>query len=164
MKKKFLSIITLLLIFCVGFAYNLAYAKKQNASPVNTGETGSRTWQAVSRLTYVSGTIVSYSSGASEGPVIKIKVDTCYHSGTDPVTAADYPFKPGQEKSFLLIKKPEINLQTGQKVILYEGQFTSENKAEFSGARVKYYEKGGNFYDMNGRKAKLPPEDYPDTL
>lgn len=165
MKRKLLSAIALLFIFSIGCAFSLAHAKNiLPASRKSAADSVDQKWQAISRLRYVLGTIVSYDNNTAGRPSIRIKVETCYHSSTDPVTASDSPFKAGTEIDFSLITRPGINLHIGQKVVLYEGQFTTKDNADFLGAKVKFYEEDGKFIDTDGKEVNLPPVDYPDTL
>ena len=87
-----------------------------------------------------------------------------YHSGTDPVESLDYPFKIGDIVEFKLKYKPEISLSNNQRIIIYQGQITTDGKKYFLGADVKYYEEKGEFFDMTGKEINLPPQDYPSSL
>ena len=86
-----------------------------------------------------------------------------YHSKTDPIGNDDFPFKIGQNVEFVLKEQPKIDFQKIKKVIVYEGQVTSNGKDSFLGAVIKYYEVDGKFYDMSGNQISLPPEDYPNN-
>ncbi|MDF2881795.1 MAG: hypothetical protein K0R54_2352 [Clostridiaceae bacterium] len=135
--------------------------KQTNESLVNTNN---ENWQVVGKLAYVRGTIVSLKQSSDGKYKLNLKVEFNYKAGTDAVDNLDYPFKVGTTAEFVLKNKPKVNLSTNDRIIIYEGQVTADGKSDFLGADIKYYEKQGKYFDMNGMEIKLPPQDYPNSL
>lgn len=121
-------------------------------------------WQLIGRLRYVRGTIISLKQSSDGRYTLNIKIEFNYHNQADPVDSSDYPFKTGDAVEFVLKDKPKVNLSNGDRIIIYEGQATKDGKNDFLGADIKYYEKQGKYFDMDGNEINLPPQDYPSSL
>lgn len=137
---------------------------QQNQVVVSPVKNSNENWQVIGKLTYVRGTIVSLKQASDGKYKLNLKVEFNYHSGTDAVDNSDYPFKVGTTEEFVLKNKPEVNFSDNDRIIIYEGQVTADGKSDFSGADIKYYEKQGKYFDMNGKEIMLPPKDYPNSL
>lgn len=168
--NKFIKISKVLvictLIISVLFSYNQVNSKatvinKTNKSIQNTYNKG---WQLISRARYIKGTIVSLKKSSNGKYILNLKVEVNYHSKADPVESLNFPFKIGNVVEFVLKDKPKINLSNGKRIIIYQGQITTNEKDNFLGANIKYYEYKHEYFDMNGKKVTLPPKDYPNSL
>lgn len=95
---------------------------------------------------------------------LNLKVKVNYHSETDPVGNPNFPFKIGDTVEFTLKDKPEINLSTNKRIIIYQGEITTDGKNDFLGADIKCYEEEGKYFNMNGKEITLPPHDYPNSI
>ncbi|WP_407310363.1 hypothetical protein [Desulfosporosinus sp. SB140] len=124
----------------------------------------SEAWQIVSRLRYVQGEVVSLQQSPDGSITLSLRVEVSYHNGTDPIEDPDFPFKRGQIVEFIIKDRPPMDLSKFKRVIIYEGQVTTDGINDFLGAVVKYYEQDSNFFDLNGKQIKLPLEDYPQTI
>jgi hypothetical protein len=121
-------------------------------------------WQQIARLRYIKGTIVSLVQSLDGRYILNLKVEFNFHSETDPVGSPDYPFKIGNVVEFTLKDKPKVNLSDNERIIVYQGQVTTDGKNDFLGADIKYYEKQGKYFDINGKEIIVPPQDYPSSL
>lgn len=121
-------------------------------------------WQQISRLRYIKGTIVSFEQSLDGRYILNLKVEFNFHSETDPVGSLDYPFKIGNVVEFTLKDKPKVNISNNERIIIYQGQVTTDGKNDFLGADIKYYEEQGKYFDKNGKEIILPPQDYPSRL
>lgn len=121
-------------------------------------------WEQIARLRYVEGTVVSLQKNTDGTAVLKLKIITNYHSGTDPLNSPDDPFKIGGTEEFILQKLPKTALTVGEDIVLYEADVypLSGSMDQFKGALVRYYKQNGKYVDLNGKAAAMPPEDYPE--
>jgi dienelactone hydrolase len=120
-------------------------------------------WVQLDRLHYTKGTVQSFLKNADGTGALSLKVIKNYHSGTDPVDNPDSPFPVGTTQSFILQKYAEKDLSAGAEIVVYDCgvSLKSNPDQQFIGAAVLYYEKGGKYYDVNGKEASLPPADDP---
>lgn len=121
-------------------------------------------WHSISKLRYIQGTIVSLKQSSEGKFILNLKVEVNYHSETDSIGSLDFPFKIGEVVEFTLKYKPEISLSNNKRIIIYEGQITTDGKNDFLGADIKYYEEEGKYFNMTGKEINLPPQDYPISL
>lgn len=143
---------------------NIIKYDKQKPTNKSVRSTHSGNWQLISRARYIKGTIVSLKQLYNGKNILSLKVEVNYHGGTDPVDNKDYPFKVGEVVRFVLKNKPKINISNYKRVIIYQGQITTNGKDDFLGAEIKYFEKKSKYFDMNGKAIGLPPHDYPNSL
>ncbi|WP_325390154.1 hypothetical protein [Desulfitobacterium sp.] len=135
---------------------------KQEQSNKALENTYNGEWHSISRLRYIKGTIVSLKQSSEGKYILNLKVEFNYHSETDPVRG-DFPFKIGEVVEFTLKDKPKIALSNNKRIIIYQGQITTDGKNDFLGADIKYYEEKGKYFDMTGKEINLPPHDYPSS-
>jgi hypothetical protein len=114
-------------------------------------------WESIDRLRYVQGKIVSLKKISDGKSILNLEIEKNYHDGTDPVDTTDYPFKIGDVVEFYLNGQPKIDLGKIKRIIVYESDFTTNGNDTFLGASIKYYERDGKFFDMEGKQISLPP-------
>lgn len=120
-------------------------------------------WTLISRARFVQGTIVSLENLPNGTCVLNLKVEVNFHDTADPVDNEDFLFKVGEAASFILKSTPSIGISNGRRIVIYEGQVSANNKDNFIGAEIRYYEDDNKFYDLNKREITLPPKDYPNS-
>ncbi|MHB1125728.1 MAG: hypothetical protein ACYC2T_02045 [Bacillota bacterium] len=117
-------------------------------------------WNLISWARYVQGLVVAVSEQTDGLYKLTLKVEVNYHNGTDPVNTPDFPFNRGQVVDFYLKDNPRLDFKQVKRVIVYEGKITTDPGTDFLGAVIRYYEKDGNFFDLDGKQVSLPPQDY----
>lgn len=169
MKYKKLSVFSIILavslvIGSTAVTIFASAASKSNQIKITAKKPSSNEkWQLISRARYIQGTVAGL--GSEDGRyILSLNVEINFHSDTDPVDDINYPFKTGEVVKFVLKNKPEIDLKNSSRVIIYEGQVTTNGKDSFLGADIKYYEDNGKYYDTNGKEISLPPKDYESGL
>ncbi|MHB1421333.1 MAG: hypothetical protein ACYCX4_17425 [Bacillota bacterium] len=117
-------------------------------------------WNLISWARYVQGLVVSMYEQPDGLYKLTLKVEVNYHNSTDPVNSPDLPFNRGQVVEFYLKDNPRLDFKQVKRVIVYEGKITTGPGTDFLGAVIRYYEKDGDFFDLDGKQVSLPPEDY----
>jgi Antirepressor regulating drug resistance, predicted signal transduction N-terminal membrane component len=170
MKYKKIPILSIVLAVGLVISSTTIFASSASkSSPIKIAETkiaasANEKWQLISRARYIQGTVAALENSNDGKYILCLNVEINFHSDTDPVDDKNYPFKTGEVVKFVLKNKPEIDLGNNSRVVIYEGQVTSNGKDDFLGADIKYYEDKGKFYDMSSKEISLPPTDYPSGL
>ncbi|CEG27147.1 hypothetical protein [Bacillus sp. B-jedd] len=112
------------------------------------------------RLYYLQGTIKRIGKNQDGTISMTLLAEKTFDN---PASGAQIPFEIGKEYSFLLKELPSKDL-LNQKVIIYGGGITSNDRDRFLGAKIAYFLKNKHFVDFNGNEAVLPPTDYPYEL
>jgi hypothetical protein len=137
----------------------LATVNKSDILNVKPSEQGiNDKWESIDRLRYIQGKIGSLKKISDGKSILSLEVEKNYHDGTDPVGTPDYPFKIGEVVELFLNNQPKIDLSKIKRVIVYESDVTTDDNDSFVGASIKYYERDGKFFDMDGKQISLPPQ------
>ncbi|NHM30823.1 hypothetical protein [Neobacillus terrae] len=109
-------------------------------------------WIQEGRLYIIQGTITQFRRFKNGNSSLRIQVETSYQGAG----GAYCPYENNRTYSFLLFKDPKINL-LHQKVRLLVGPITVNDRDIFEGAVFLYILRNGQFVDLQGKKAILPP-------
>ena len=109
-------------------------------------------WVQEGRLYILQGNIIQFTRFKNGNSTLSLQVEMSYQGAG----GANCPYENKKTYPFRLFKDPKINL-LHQKVLLLAGPITFNDRDVFEGAVFLYIMRNGQFEDLQGKKAILPP-------
>lgn len=115
-------------------------------------------------ICYTEGSIVSFDIDSTGIVKLSLKVFTNYHVGNDPIGNSNLPWAPGSVLTFILRRMPEIPINVGEDVVVYQSHMTTSPDGDdpiFLAAVVMYYKENEKYFDMENNEVTMPPSQCP---